>query len=408
MDRNSSFVTHHAMLSNTSLNESHVNWEGKSQMNVVPSKKEDSYPFPFLLVQLNHYEVSGLILISIVGAIMNTVVIATINVKRASRKRITNVFVTSLCVTQFLVAGLVLPTFCLSNAAILHEHVTALSVMSYVCNLCAITWERYVAVKKSLRYNELIPYSSAIKIVSICWAVPVVMQIVPAFWLHGPHAMQVHKFYLVFILVAFLMAPLVYLIYAYTVIYIEVKSLLQREKKISLSISQISTVPESICMPSLIGKIPAYNSTHNVALCKRKSSACSKTQNTSTMSLGSEDERRRSSMFSILSNRIQSRCRLNCSNKQKMKATAKVTYVFITVTFTYIITWFPVIYMTFLEVIGRKDLEPKALKLASAFMIGVNSVVDPLVYGVCLKDVRKELSRICHLGSHQMSPTARL
>ena len=79
------------------------------------------------------------------------------------------------------------------------------------------------------------------------------------------------------------------------------------------------------------------------------------------------------------------------SKKVKTKTAAKVTTVFAAVTVTYVITWFPVIYMTLLEVIERKDLEPKALKLISAFMIGVNSVTDPLIYGLCLKDVRKQI-----------------
>ena len=57
---------------------------------------------------------------------------------------------------------------------------------------------------------------------------------------------------------------------------------------------------------------------------------------------------------------------------------------------TYILSWFPVIYMTLLDVLERKDLVPAILKHVSTVLIAINSLTDPIVYGLLLKGVRKQ------------------
>ena len=140
-------------------------------------EKKMNYGVNGLSITLHPHEVAMLAVMSVMGVMLNTLVIVSIMSKRATRKRVTNIFVVSLTCTQFLVSAFVLPTFCVPNLTAVHEHVTAFSVMSYVCNLCAITYERYVAVKNSLRYRDLIPFSTAMKIVVACWGIAAMMQV---------------------------------------------------------------------------------------------------------------------------------------------------------------------------------------------------------------------------------------
>ena len=189
--------------------------------------------------------------------------------------------------------------------------------------------------------------------------------------------LKIHKGYLVFILATFLVAPLVYLIYSYSIIYIQVQALLKREQEL--------TVPQTV---------PVLRTQSIALMTETDTTGISSSRNSIRYSINSilntqSPGQKRSSTISDMSYQVKDARKF--SKKVKTKTAAKVTTVFAAVTVTYVITWFPVIYMTLLEVIERKDLEPKALKLISAFMIGVNSVTDPLIYGLCLKDVRKQI-----------------
>ena len=73
-----------------------------------------------------------------------------------------------------------------------------------------------------------------------------------------------------------------------------------------------------------------------------------------------------------------------------MRQECKSALVFAIAAMTYMLSWFPVTYMTFLDVLERKDLEPTNLKHVSAVLIAINSLTDPIVYGLLLKSVRKQ------------------
>ena len=57
---------------------------------------------------------------------------------------------------------------------------------------------------------------------------------------------------------------------------------------------------------------------------------------------------------------------------------------------TYILSWFPVIYMILLDVLERNDLVTAVLKHVSTILIAINTLTDPIVYGLLLKGVRKQ------------------
>ena len=72
----------------------------------------------------------------------------------------------------------------------------------------------------------------------------------------------------------------------------------------------------------------------------------------------------------------------------------KSSFAFAIVVFTYMFTWLPVVHMTLMDVIDRQDLISPSLMVISIFTIGLNALVDPLVYGLLLRDFRSVLKNI--------------
>ena len=89
----------------------------------------------------------------------------------------------------------------------------------------------------------------------------------------------------------------------------------------------------------------------------------------------------------IISNEQDTRKGRRC---KQIRQESKSALVFAIAAMTYMLSWFPAIYMTFLDVLERKDLEPNNLKHVSAVLIAINSLTDPIVYGLLLKSVRKQ------------------
>ena len=71
----------------------------------------------------------------------------------------------------------------------------------------------------------------------------------------------------------------------------------------------------------------------------------------------------------------------------------KASLPFGIVTLTYMLTWIPVVVMTFNVVTNRPDLTPPSLAIFSIFAIGFNALSDPLLYGLLLRSFRKVIVR---------------
>ena len=58
----------------------------------------------------------------------------------------------------------------------------------------------------------------------------------------------------------------------------------------------------------------------------------------------------------------------------------------------FFLSWLPVIYMTLADiVVGRPDLTPEELTLASLFTVGGSSLVNPFLYAVMKRDFKTQL-----------------
>ena len=308
-----------------------------------------------------------ILIISFASFIPNIAVCFIILSKDKLRNKVTHIFAVSLCITQMLVSGVLLPLFCFQLNEAVFNHLSALIIISYSTHLTAVTYERLQAVSNALRYHEVMSIRETFAIITFCWLVSFVVQLIPLTYYHSEHIFLIHKVFLVFILLAFLVCPLVFIIYTYSTIFREVTVLLRKER----------------------------SSTYMDAMNKaRRHETIAKTihENTSEQLLtlfriNQNNNIEHWHLLLRINHEQDTRKRRRCI---KMRQESKSALVFAIVVITYMLSWFPVIYMTFLDVLERKDLEPAILKHVSAVLIAINSLTDPIIYGLLLKGVRKQ------------------
>ena len=311
-----------------------------------------------------------ILIISFASLIPNIAVCFTILSKEKLRNIVTHIFAVSLCFTQMLVSGVLLPLFCFQLNETVFNHLSALIIISYSTHLSAVTYERLQAVSNALRYHEVMSIRKTFVIITFCWLLSFVVQSIPLTYYHSEHIIMIHKIFLVFILLAFLICPLIFIIYTYSTILREVTVLLRRER------SSTYTDPDDKARAYvMISKTIHENTSEQLLTLFR----ISQNNNIEPWHL----------LLSI-NNEQTTRKRREC---KKMRQESKSALVFALVAMTYMLSWFPVIYMTFLDVLERKDLEPAILKHVSAILIAINSLTDPIVYGLLLKGVRKQAQR---------------
>ena len=308
-----------------------------------------------------------ILIISFASLIPNIAVCFTILSKEKLRNKVTHIFAVSLCFTQMLVSGVLLPSFCLQFNNAVFDHLSALIIISYSTHLTAVTYERLQAVSNALRYNEVMSIRKTLVIIIFCWLVSFIVQSIPLTYYHSEHIILIHKIFLVFILLAFLICPLIFIIYTYSTILREITVLLRRERS-----STLTGAGDKARAHEMISKTIHENTSEQLLMLFRIS------QNSNIESWH---------LLLSINHEQDTRKRREC---KKMWQESKSALVFAIVAMTYMLSWFPVIYMTFLDVLERKDLEPAILKHASAVLIAINSLTDTIVYGLLLKGVRKQ------------------
>ena len=80
-----------------------------------------------------------------------------------------------------------------------------------------------------------------------------------------------------------------------------------------------------------------------------------------------------------------------CKRAKAKLTELKASSAFAMVSLTYMFTWLPVVYMTFLEVIDQLHHIPTWLSTTSIYTIGLGAMIDPLLYGFLLRDFRKAI-----------------
>ena len=330
-------------------------------------------------------KITLLLILAFVAFIANVLVCLPIIVVPKIRTTI-NCFVLSLCMTQILTDCIVIPLYCFALTSIVYSYVVAFVVISYVTNLLALTFDRYFAIKFPLRYRGIMWRGRCIRVILACWVVSTLVQILPVFWYNSDHHKILHKVYLSAITIIFLLLPLCIVIFAYVSIFIEIVSSTQKEKRRRV-IFKKKNEEDNRLNPGLLPFPRSQNSTECI---------------NAEEFLGDD---RKASNFSVLSGvSVASNAPLvKMFNRRRSKRNlpqpdfrmeARSAIIFFVIIVMYGATWIPVLFMTVAGVLEKSDQIPKSMKTGAIYIMAGNTLLDPLIYGLCMKDIRKHLGLI--------------
>jgi len=294
-----------------------------------------------------------------------------------------NCFILSLCMTQILTDCVVIPLYCFALTSIVYSYVVAFVVISYVTNLLALTLDRYFAIKFPLRYRGIMWRGRCIRVILACWVISTFVQILPVFWNNSDHQHILHKVYLSTITIVFLLLPLCIVIFAYVSIFIEVVSITQKEKKRRVIFKKKEDDDRlSTCTEVFSESRSSMEHLNVEADDTRKASSGSAMNGISAVS---------SVPLVKIFNRRRSKVKLQPPD---LRMEVRLAIIFFVIIVMYGATWIPVLFMTVAGVLEKGDKIPKSMKTGAIYIMVGNTILDPLIYGLCMKDIRKHLGLI--------------
>ena len=300
------------------------------------------------------------------------------------RKKVMFLFVVSLTMTQVIVVGVLLPLHCFFRHSFIYGYVTAFAIMSYTTNLSALTRDRYVAMTTPFHYREIMTKKKAGMLIAICWLTSSFVQLLPVIW--GSRHNAIHKIYLSVLLVVYFILPLVYIVYVYIVILKEMWRMFRRDKNARRMWSNYHSAEDRRQSELSV----------TTTDCRKKSVSAATDNRRKTVVflkyLGFRGSVSSESGLQYNTSDIALLAPLNLPIRRRrlrLFRDLQMFLVFTMIFLTYAMTWFPVMYLTMLGVIDRPDLAPKSLSASSIFFIAFNALVDPIIYGIGLKEVRR-------------------
>lgn len=360
-------------------------------------------------------------------------------------KTTTNVFVFSLCICNIMFSAVLLPVHCFYQNSLLYLYLVIITVVIYIGNLTAATYERLYSITKPLKYHLVMTKRNAIKITIFAYILPLAYCFLPLIWKTNT-TLLVHKIYVVGTLAIFLIGPLVFILFVYIKVCLEIRKMVVYKKKLTISCSsdvdsrsdansrknsntsksQISrflcccnvksgTMTEMAGIPekALLDKKPRQKSISfddsSEAFHERRTASISTDSNQNNVRRDSTDERqslrsnnlfdrhtKRKSIGNIARSFVSHNSRRKSStSKTKIKmAELKASFAFAIVAFTYMFTWLPVVVMTTLEALDKQELTPPSLVVFSIFAIALNALTDPFLYALLLPNFRTTLRKI--------------
>ena len=150
--------------------------------------------------------------------------------RRRALRSFTNRFVVSLAVADILTGAVLLPLFVAVPSFKGNGYFYCIILLAGVCNVCAVTYDRYIAVAISLRY---IPHISKYSpgIIAASWILPLLISLIPLAWDETDRAQVIYLFVLQF---GFVVVPYVFVFVAYVRIFRAVRVCIKRERSLSI------------------------------------------------------------------------------------------------------------------------------------------------------------------------------
>ena len=167
-------------------------------------------------------------ILSVIIVVANCSVCALVCFNKTLRTY-TNWLVLSLAVSDILTGGVLLPFIIIKPTSLVIDYFTTLILLSGVGNICAVTYDRYVAIIKPLRYPDLAPKFFKEAIV-VSWLIPTIYTVLPSAWDKNP-TKTIHIVYLVCLELFGVIVPYIFITVAYVRIFRQVRRSLTTRKE---------------------------------------------------------------------------------------------------------------------------------------------------------------------------------
>lgn len=175
-------------------------------------------------------------IISFLVVTMNTAVCVLVY-KIKGMRSYTNGFVVSLAIADILTGITLIIHY---NAELQYQSRVAINILYAlvlfcgVWNICAVTFDRYLAVVKPFSYRTIIPKFFKISL-SVIWTFSVLTAILPALAWNGNIKSTANKVYIFFSFIFCAVLPLAIIMYANLRIFLTVRRCVQKERELSIS-----------------------------------------------------------------------------------------------------------------------------------------------------------------------------
>ncbi|XP_020909795.1 probable G-protein coupled receptor No9 [Exaiptasia diaphana] len=148
----------------------------------------------------------------------------------------TNIFVVSLAISDTLTGAIFFPLYIFPHS-IVTGYLIFFILIAGVMNLCAVTWERYVAIIEPFRYKGKLKKSQK-KILIAIWSIPSLVTLIPLAW-EADSKTTYHKYFNVSTLLILVIIPYVFIVAAYIRIWLRLRShTAQMRKRINMTNEQ--------------------------------------------------------------------------------------------------------------------------------------------------------------------------
>lgn len=168
----------------------------------------------------------GLIIIMTMAVFGNAMVVYFITTRRRLRTK-TNFMVVSLALSDLFVGLAIIPSYLACMYVKCDNNLSKLFYDGFlfvsVCNLCCITFDRFLAVTRPLRYHAKMTKRKVLVMIALSWIVPSLVSLAPVGWQYTDTGLEAvtrnNKIFYTLQVVVFMFFPCLIMLVAYAVIF---------------------------------------------------------------------------------------------------------------------------------------------------------------------------------------------